>query len=110
VYTSMLTPPEAVKEPPVPWEKAQASFVPRSRIVASAILIELGKNQVRVPAGSLPVPVRPLNNVTAPAVAVEVGPPDENMESLNDGDYQERIAVALVAALASVKPQLERKP
>jgi N-acetylmuramoyl-L-alanine amidase len=110
VYTSMLTPAEAVSEPPVPWERAQASFITGSRIVASAILAELGKNQVRVPAAWLPAPVRPLNNVTAPAVAVEVGPLGDNMETLNNADYQERIAVALVAALSSVKPQLERRP
>jgi N-acetylmuramoyl-L-alanine amidase len=48
--------------------------------------------------------------VTAPAVAVEVGPPGDNMETLNNADYQERIAIGLVAALASVKPQLERRP
>lgn len=109
VYTSMLTPAEAVSEPPVPWEKAQASFVPASRTVAAAILTELGKNHVRVPAVSLPAPVRPLNNIAAPAVAVEIGPLSDDMESLNNVAYQENIAKGLVAALASVKPGLERR-
>lgn len=109
VYTSMLTTADAPSEPPVLWEKAQASFASASSTVAAAILTELGKNQVRVPAVSLPAPVRPLNNIAAPAVAVEVGPLGDDIESLNNVAYQESIAKGLVAALATVKPRLERR-
>lgn len=108
VYTSMLPSSDASRDPEVPWEKAQAGFVTMSRMVGSSILEELGKNHVRVASAPLPAPVRPLNNVAAPAVAIEVGPLNSDMESVSNQDYQEVVAKSLVSALVAMRPRLER--
>ena len=108
VYTSMLSPTEASRDPAVPWERAQAGFVSISRLVGSSILDELSKNHVRVASAPLPVPVRPLNNVAAPAVAIEVGPLTNDMESVSNQDYQEVVAKSLVSALVAVRSRVER--
>ena len=104
----MLSPSDASRDPAVPWEKAQAAFVSSSRLVGSSILEELGKNHVRVASAPLPVPVRPLNNVAAPAVAIEVGPLTNDMESVSNQDYQEVVAKSLVSALVAVRSRVER--
>ena len=108
VYTSMLSAADAPRGPAVPWEKVQATFVGSSRLVGSSILDELGKNHVRVAPATLPAPVRPLNNVAAAAVAIEVGPLTSDMESVSNPDYQEAVAKALVSALVTMRPKLER--
>jgi N-acetylmuramoyl-L-alanine amidase len=108
VYTSMLTTDDATRGPYVSWEKAQAGFVRSSRLVASSILDELGKSHVRVPPALLPAPVRPLNNVAAAAVAIEVGPLSDDMATVSNPDYQEVVAKALASALVTVRPKVER--
>jgi N-acetylmuramoyl-L-alanine amidase len=105
VYTSSLAPSPA--ELFAPWEKAQASFVQNSRTLAAVVLDELGKNQVPVPPGPFPAAVRPLNNVTAPAVAIEVGPMREDVETVNNSTYQDAIANALASAVASMHSRME---
>ena len=108
VYTSMLSPPDRKRGPVVLWEEAQASFLTGTRLVGSSILDELAKSHVRVAPAPLPAPVRPLNNIAAAAVAVEVGPLTDDMETVSNPDYQEVVAKALASALASVRPKLER--
>jgi N-acetylmuramoyl-L-alanine amidase len=108
VYTSMLSPADAPRGPLVPWEQAQAAFLRSSRLVGSSILDELGKSHVRVASDPLPAPVRPLNNIAAAAVAVEVGPLGNDMESVSNPDYQEVVVKALASALATVRPKVER--
>jgi N-acetylmuramoyl-L-alanine amidase len=105
VYTSSLSPSPA--ELFAPWEKAQGSFVQNSRTLAAAVLDELGKNQVPVPPGPFPAAVRPLNNVSAPAVAIEVGPMREDVETVDNSTYQDAIANALASAVASMHSRME---
>jgi N-acetylmuramoyl-L-alanine amidase len=105
VYTSLLAPADPAIF--VPWDQAQAAFVRSSRILASAVNDELGKNRLRAPLALQPAPLRPLNNITAAAIAVEVGPPGEPIETLNNSDYQDSVAKALAAALVTVRPRIE---
>ena len=92
----------------VPWEWAQASFADRSRLIAGSMLQELKK--IQVPAVQLSVPVRPLNNVAAPAVAIEVSSPEPAMEGIRNASYQEQVAQAMATAILNSRGDLKDKP
>lgn len=91
----------------VPWEWAQAGFADRSRLMAASMLQELKK--IQVPVVQLSVPVRPLNNVAAPAVAIEVASPESAMESIQNASYQEQVAQAMATAIMNSRGDLKDK-
>jgi N-acetylmuramoyl-L-alanine amidase len=76
----------------LPWESAQRNSLDRSRLVARAVLPELRK--AGLPVVMLTTPLRPLNNLTSPAIAVEWAP--EGPQSLES----QRLRIALASALA----------
>jgi hypothetical protein len=75
--------------------------------LAKAISGELAKKQVAVL--SLAVPVRPLNNVSAPAIAVELAPDPQNVQEVNGQKFQTEVAAAVASGVAQVKKQLEEQ-
>jgi len=50
--------------------------------------------------------LRPLNNVTSAAIAVEVAPPGGDVMDLNLPAYQQNIASAVATAVAAMRGQL----
>ena len=111
IYTSVLAPqPPAAASSFIPWETAQAGYVVSSRKLAAAILDQFNRQNADVPAELLPAPVRPLNNISSPALAIEVPPQHSVAETLGDATYQQSLATALAAAIAGVKPQLGATP
>ena len=111
IYTSVLAPqPPSAASSFVPWETAQAGYVVSSRKLAAAILDQFNRQNADVPAELLPAPVRPLNNISSPALAIEVPPQHSVAETLGDATYQQSLATALAAAIAGVKPQLGGTP
>jgi len=99
VYTAQLPNAPAGRGTLLPWEAAQAAFLDASRSLASAVAAELTKRQVRV--ATAPVLLRPLNNVAAPAVAIEVLPPSADLEVLSSQVYQQLICSGIAEALAA---------
>jgi len=87
-----------------PWNAAQAPALPVSRIVSAAILIEMKKREFQVKASS--ASLRPLNNVSMPAVAVELAPGADGIADLTSANYQQRAASAIADAVASVRDRL----
>jgi len=104
VYTALL--PAAQPEAGVfrPWESAQEPFLERSRLLASSLSDELRRRDVQVLM--LPAPLRPLNNVTTAAVAVEVCLPGNEPAGFTAA-YQQSLAAWLATALANVRGKLE---
>ena len=51
--------------------------------------------------------LRPLNNVTTTAIAVEVAPPSDDVSQLNSPAYQQLIASAVAAGVAAFRDRLE---
>lgn len=90
------------------WSNAQSSFLPVSQGAAASISAELQKRQasVRIVAA----PLRPLNNVTAAAVAIEVAPPGSDLTQLTSADYQQLIASAVATAIAATRDKLGATP
>ncbi len=108
IYTSLLAPAEAESSAFLPWETAQAGHVEASRALSGTVVAELAKR--RIAAASLAAPIRPLNNVTAAAIAVEVMPPGAQVRSINSPGYQQQVAAAVAAAVFQARLQLEPAP
>ncbi len=109
VYASFLTDPQQPSANRfLPWESAQAGALGRSQIAAHAVSDELRKKGLTV--ANLTMPVRPLNNLAAPAIAVELTPETDDPQSLENQKRQNTVAAAVAAAIAQVRSQLGGRP
>ena len=98
LYTSSL--PAAVDTKFLPWDTAQAAYVESSMRLSSDINSALTHAQVPVSIGR--TSLLPLDNLTCPAVAVEIAPLGKVGDlptPLTDVGYQKQVINAVVAAL-----------
>jgi N-acetylmuramoyl-L-alanine amidase len=87
---------------PTPWDSAQAESVGQSLRLQSDLATALGA--AKLPAVTGRASLRPLDNLTCPAVAVEVAPlavAGEDSTPVTDKDYQQRLAETMARALTS---------
>ena len=108
VYTALLPVEGASKGTFHAWNAAQAPALPISRIVSAAIVAELQKREFPVRGSS--ASLRPLNNVSMPAVAVELAPGTDGIADLTSANYQQRAASAIADAVGSVRDRLGVQP
>jgi N-acetylmuramoyl-L-alanine amidase len=105
VYTALVPAVAENRGPFLGWDAAQTSFQPLSRTAWTSLAMELQNRQVAV--RSLIAPLRPLNNITTAAVAIEVAPPSDDVSQLNSAAYQQLIATAIAAGVADFRDKLE---
>jgi len=105
VYSSMLPPSAAASVAFLPWETAQARYVDSSHAMADGITLQLGRR--RVPAESLEAPVRPLNNIAAAAVAIEVNVPASDPRAFHSPNFQLNVAGAVADAVLAARTRQE---
>jgi N-acetylmuramoyl-L-alanine amidase len=118
VYTSVLNGNENTERYPgagvkvkagfLPWETAQAGSVDNSRIIATSVTEQL--NQSKIHASWSPAPVRPLNNIASPAIALEIAPPDfkrDDVSYLANPSYQQTVAIGVATALVNARGKYE---
>ena len=86
------------------WTTAQHASLPLSQSTASAVAAELQRRQI--PVRTLTAPLRPLNNVTGAAIAVEVAPQGSDSSQLTAPDYQQLVTSAVATAIAATRDQL----
>ena len=86
------------------WTTAQHSAFPVSQSAANAVAAEMQKRQI--PVRTLTAPLRPLNNIAGPAIAVEVAPQGSDSSQLTAPDYQQLVTSAVATAIASARDQL----
>jgi N-acetylmuramoyl-L-alanine amidase len=108
VYTALLPVEGESKGIFRAWNAAQTPVLPISRVVSAAIVAELQKKQFSAQASS--ASLRPLNNVTMPAVAVELAPGADGLNDLNSANYQQRAAAAIADAVVGVRDRLGAQP
>jgi len=105
LYTSTLQPAPSADNSggdattpftPTPWESAQVGFVEQSRRLTDLLKATFAKSGVPVLTGS--APLRPLDNLMCPAVAIEIAPNSASV-SASDGAYQQQLVVAVASAL-----------
>jgi N-acetylmuramoyl-L-alanine amidase len=102
IVTSPLD--ESTDEPhaAIPWNTAQAASIPQSLSLANEIGLAL--QHAKLPVLLSRASVRPLDNLTCPAVAIEIAPfiaPDSDPIPVSDASYQQNVAKAILAALTS---------
>ena len=105
VYTSLLADPQqAAAGRFLPWESAQAAALDRSKAVGQAVTSELRKKGMSVAA--LGLPIRPLNNITVPAIAVELAPEEDDLQSLESSKRNAGIVEAIATGIEQVRGQI----
>lgn len=108
VYTALLPFGEDDRGPFRNWDTAQHAALSLSQSAAAAVANELQKRQI--PVRDLAAPLRPLNNITGPAIAIEVAPEGSNLAQLTAPDYQQLITSAVATAIAAGRNQLGAAP
>jgi len=104
VYTALLPYGGDDRGPFRSWDRAQHAALPLSQSTAAALSAELQRRQI--PVRVLGAPLRPLNNITGPAIAVELAPQGEDVSQLAAPDYQQLVTSAVATAIAAMKEQL----
>lgn len=104
LYTALLPYGQDDHGPFRSWTTAQRPALSLSHTAAMAITGELQRRQI--PVRDLAAPVRPLNNVTGPAIAVEVAPQGTDVGQLTAPDYQQLVMSAVATAVAATRDQL----
>jgi N-acetylmuramoyl-L-alanine amidase len=108
LYTALLPSGGENNGPFISWDTAQERVVPISRTAAQAVATEFQKKQIQV--RTLSAPLRPLNNLTGPAIAVEVAPPGSDVMDLNLPAYQQNVASTVATGIAAVRDKLGGQP
>lgn len=104
VFTAMLPFGSEDHGPFRSWTTAQHEWLSPSQSTANAVAGELQKRQL--PVKNVAAPLRPLNNITGPAIAVEVAPQGADANQVMAPDYQQLVTSAVATAIASVRDQL----
>ncbi len=104
VFTAMLPPTTQTREGFLPWDTAQAAYLDLSGVAAGSVAAELEAR--KLPNTTLVAPLRPMNNIAAPAIAIEIAPPDDDVDNINSADYQEQVAQSIAAGVAAVRSKL----
>jgi N-acetylmuramoyl-L-alanine amidase len=105
IFTALMSPSGATTHSFLPWSQAQAPYLDLSSQFAGSISAELNNRQV--PVTALPAPLRPMRNIAAPAIAVEIAPPDETVANINNPQYQGDLVAAIANGIAAMKPRLQ---
>jgi N-acetylmuramoyl-L-alanine amidase len=103
VYTALL--PATAQDNGIflAWDHAQEMFLASSQMAAVSVAGELGK---AVPARTIAAALRPLPNIVAPAIAIEIAPRNADIADLTAADYQQQVATSVVAGVAAIKDNL----
>jgi N-acetylmuramoyl-L-alanine amidase len=104
LYTALLPEGAGDRGPFLDWDTAQSAFRFASQSAEASLSAEFGNRQV--PVRTLVAPLRPLNNIAAAAVAIEVAPPAGGISELNSPAYQQLVAEAVAAGITSVRDKL----
>ncbi|MGC2744979.1 MAG: N-acetylmuramoyl-L-alanine amidase, partial [Candidatus Angelobacter sp.] len=88
----------------LPWEDAQLGALSRSQNVARAVSEELKNKGLTV--ANTRVPLRPLNNLVAPAIAVELAPDEDDLQSLESQKRQTNVATAIALGIVQIRSQI----
>jgi len=96
---------------PIPWDTAQSLYLPQSLRLANDLGLALLR--AKLPVQLLRTTLKPLDNLTCPAVALEVAPLVVNGSKptpVTDAGYQQRIADTLAGAILNWRDLMAPKP
>ncbi|MBV9573557.1 MAG: N-acetylmuramoyl-L-alanine amidase [Acidobacteriales bacterium] len=107
LYTALLPAGGENRGPFLDWDTAQASSMAQSESSKTGLAAVLQARQISV--RSLVAPLRPLNNILIPALAIELVPPAAGVSGFGSPEYQQRIAGAIAEGLYGMRAQLETR-
>jgi N-acetylmuramoyl-L-alanine amidase len=106
IITSEVSPPDNTNESDthhaIPWDTAQSASIPQSLALANSLGLALLHS--RLPVLLTRSSLRPLDNLTCPAVAIEIAPlvpADGEATPVSDANYQQQIAQSIATGLAN---------
>ena len=88
----------------LPWNQAQAAFLDSSATVAGSVAAELEAR--KLPNTTMAAPLRPMNNIAAPAVAIEIASPSNDVTDIASPAYQDQVAQSIAAGIAAVRGKI----
>lgn len=92
----------------LPWESAQRGSLEQSRLMAGAVANELRKSGITT--ATLAAPLRPLNNVVPPAIAVELSPGNADPRSPQFQRLENALVSGIAAGVVAAHNQENRGP
>lgn len=98
IYTAMLPENGEINGPFVDWKTAQFSFLAASRAAQQEVTAAIQKGGM--PVRSLSAQLRPLGNVTNPAVAIELAPTKGDVTQLAAPDFQQNVSISVANGIA----------
>ena len=104
VFTTLLAPESLSSRDFLPWDRAQAAYLDLSSSVAGSVSAELEAR--KLPNITLAAPLRPMANIAAPAIAVEIASPSEDVNDITSTAYQEQVAQSIAAGIAAVRGKI----
>jgi N-acetylmuramoyl-L-alanine amidase len=104
VFTALLPAANSSPQGFLPWDTAQAAYLELSGSVAGSVAAELESR--KLPNTTLLAPLRPMNNIAAPAIAVEIAPPAGAVDEIANAAYQDQVAQSIAAGIAAVRAKL----
>jgi N-acetylmuramoyl-L-alanine amidase len=87
-----------------PWLTAQAAWVSQSQRLETELATALTRAGVALVTSS--GSVRPVDSLSCPALVFELAPQGDDSDSINDADYQQRIAGAIAGAMVFWRNQV----
>lgn len=105
LYTALTGTSGGNAGPFLDWDTAQTPFQALSDAAATSVAAALHGKQFSV--RTLTAPLRPLNNITTAAIAIEIAPPTGDISQLNLTAYQQPIAAAVAAGVADARDKLQ---
>jgi N-acetylmuramoyl-L-alanine amidase len=104
IFTGLLSGAADSRGPFLSWDNAQATVLRASQSTAAIFATSMSK---AIPTRALAAPLRPLNNLSAPALAIELAPRVAgNVADLNSAEYQQLVANMIVSAVVSARASL----
>ena len=104
VFTSMVDAGSLGTHDFLPWDSAQTAYLDMSLTVAGSVAAEMETRSLQNTL--LPAPLRPMNNIAAPAIALEIAPPGDNVSDISNPAYQEQVAQSVAAGIVAVRNKI----
>ena len=104
VFTAMVDAGSLGTRDFLPWASAQTAYLDTSSLVAGSVAAELEARKLQ---NSLrPAPLRPTNNMAAPAIAVEIAPPGDNVPDIAKAAYLDQVAQSIASGIVAVRNKI----
>jgi N-acetylmuramoyl-L-alanine amidase len=108
LYTALLPSGGATSRAFLDWDTAQASSMARSQ--SAVALFAKALDDSKIPVRTMSAPLRPLNNITTAAIAIEISPPASGPAGLGSTEYQQSMASSIATAMSFVRRNLGSAP